>query len=315
MKHFVIVNPVAGRGRAAKLIPLLSQTLHEHGLTFDLTQTTHPWHASQLAYEAAQNGYDVVVTASGDGTANEALNGLMRFKMEPETGPGPRKPVPALGILAIGTGNDLAASLGIPTGLREAVSALKGGRRKTIDIGRVSGECLAESRYFGNCVGIGFDAAGTILSQKIKYARGMLAYLIAAVQTIFTYHASAPTVEINIDEQIIALKSLMVSVMNGRRIGGGFLTAPQASADDGLFDLCIAASVSQMRMFSLLPHFIKGTQASQPEIRMERGKKVTVTALQGTLPVQTDGEILCERGRKLSIEIFPTQLDVVGVSV
>ncbi len=306
MKHLVIVNPVAGRGRAEKLIPTLKTLLHQTGLDFELIRTERPWHAAEIAREAAQN-VDVVVTASGDGTANEALNGLMQAKAA-------GKPAPALGILSIGTGNDLAASLGIPAGLEQAILALKDGKRKTIDVGLVQGDCSVEARYFGNCVGVGFDAAGTILSRKITYARGMLAYLIAAVQTIFTYHASAPTVEITLDNQVVALKSLMVSVMNGRRIGGGFWTTPNSKADDGWLDLCIAQSVSQARMFTLIPHFMKGTQASQPEIQMVRSRRVTITALKGSMPVQTDGEILCEHGKHLSIEILPKQLEIIGAA-
>ncbi len=308
MKHLLIVNPVAGRGRAKKLIPEIEKALRALNFDFKLVRTERPWHAAELAEEAACTGYDVVVSASGDGTANETLNGLMRARAKGHNHT-------ALGVLAIGTGNDLAASLGIPLGLKEAVKALKEGRRKTIDIGRVFHEGLPEGRFFGNCVGMGFDAAGTILSQKITYARGMLAYLIAAVQTIFTYHRAAPTVEIQLDSQVLALKSLMVSVMNGRRIGGGFWTAPKAKADDGWFDLCIARAVSQARMFSLIPHFIKGTQSTQPEIQMERAKQVIIRAVEGVLPVQTDGEVLCERGRELRIEMLPMQLQVVGVSV
>jgi Sphingosine kinase and enzymes related to eukaryotic diacylglycerol kinase len=136
-------------------------------------RTLRPWHAAELAEQAALEGYDVVVSASGDGTANETLNGLMRARAQ---GFGQT----ALGVLAVGTGNDLAASLGIPLGLHDAVQALKRGQRKTIDIGQVRHENLPEGRFFANCVGMGFDAAGTILSQKITYARGMLAYLIAA---------------------------------------------------------------------------------------------------------------------------------------
>ncbi len=308
MKHLVIVNPTSGRGRAGRVIAEIEREMSAAGLDFSMVRTERPWHAAELAEQAAQAGYDVVVSASGDGTANETLNGLMRARTQ-----GFDKT--ALGVLAVGTGNDLAASLGIPLELHAAVQALKKGQRKTIDIGRVIHENLPEGRFFANCVGMGFDAAGTILSQKITYARGMLAYLIAAVQTIFTYHRAAPTVEIRLDEQVMALKSLMVSVMNGRRIGGGFWTAPKAEADDGWFDLCIARAVNQARMFSLIPHFIRGTQDTQPEIKMERAQKVTIRALEGVMPVQTDGEILCERGRELHIEILPQQLQVVGVSV
>lgn len=308
MKHFVIVNPAAGRGRAAKLIPAIKAKLEEFGLVYDLATTHHPWHATVLAREAALNNYDVVITASGDGTANEALNGLMQASEI-------RDHATALGIIALGTGNDLAASLGIPAGLHEAVQAIKEHKRARIDIGRILSDALPEPRYFGNCVGIGFDAAGTILSQKITYATGMLAYLIAAIQTIFTYHASAPTVEIQTETDRITQKSLMVSIMNGKRIGGGFQTAPDARANDGLLDLCIAQSVSQARMFSMIPHFIRGTAASQPEIQMTRAKKVSIRAVEGSMPIQTDGEVLMEQGMELSIEILPAQLDVLGTSL
>jgi diacylglycerol kinase (ATP) len=128
MKYFVIFNPVSGRGRGAKLTPLIERTLRELGQDFHLTQTERPWHAAELAEQASQDGYDAVVTASGDGTANEALNGLTKARQA-----GFKQT--ALGILSIGTGNDLAASLGIPTGLREAVQALKSGARRVIDIG------------------------------------------------------------------------------------------------------------------------------------------------------------------------------------
>ena len=114
-----------------------------------------------------------------------------------------------------------------------------------------------EGRYLGNYVGIGFDAAGTIQSRKITWASGMLAYLIAALQTIFLYY-KAPTLEIKYDDNMITIPSLMVSIMNGRRIGGGFWTAPESLPDDGFFDLCIAEEVSRRRMFTLI-RAVKGS--------------------------------------------------------
>jgi diacylglycerol kinase (ATP) len=307
VKHFVIVNPVSGRGRGIKLFPQIERIFIDSGLDFHLARTERPWHAAELSEWAARDGYDVVVSSGGDGTVNETLNGLMRAKSHGHDHT-------TLGVLSIGTGNDFAAGLGIPADLHEAVQALKDGGRKLIDIGLVTGGDFPQGRYFGNCVGIGFDAAGTILSKKITWARGFLAYLAAAVQTIFTYHKSAPTVEIKMDDRTLSLTSLMVSVMNGRRIGGGFWTAPEGKPDDGWLDLCIARSVGRARMFTLIPHFIKGTQATQPEIRMERARNVIVTALNGALPVQIDGEILCEHGEQLAIEILPKKMEIIGVT-
>ena len=306
MKYLVIVNPISGRGRGEKLVPIIRDLFEKHQYDFELVITERPAHAMEITAQAAQEGIDVVVAAGGDGTANEAINGLMITREK-----GINKT--ALGLLSIGTGNDFAASLGLPSKIDRSVETLKRNIRRLVDVGRVTGGNHPEGRFFGNCVGIGFDAAGTIQSQKITWAKGMLAYLISAVQTIFFYY-KAPTLEVRLDEEKINIPALLVSIMNGRRIGGGFWTAPQALMDDGLLDICIAREVSRTRMFSLIPHFLKGTQTSQPEVQMKRSTKVEVTALKGSMPVQTDGEIIAEDCKHLMVEIFQKRLEVVGFS-
>ena len=101
--------------------------------------------------------------------------------------------------------------------------------------------------------------------------------------------------------------------MNGKRIGGGFWTAPNASPDDGQFDLCIAEEVSRPRMLTLLPHFLKGTQVGQPEIQMKQSRTVTIIATEGVMPIQADGELLGDGCRELKVEILPKQLEIIGV--
>jgi len=306
VRYFVIVNPTSGRGSAAKLGSFIKQTLTNIGLDYELAVTQYPWHAAELSELAARRGFDVVVSAGGDGTANEVVNGLMFAQSQ-----GMRHT--SLGLLPVGSGNDLAAALELPMDLYAAAQVLKSGGRRWMDIGFARSDNYPEGRFFCNCVGVGFDAAGSILARRITYVGGMLAYLIASIQTIFTYHASAPTLKIDLDGVLSIQKSLMVSVMNGRRIGGGFLTAPNSRLDDGQFDLCIAQSVSQVRMFSLIPHFIKGTQSSQPEISMAHARNIKINALEGTMPIQMDGEIFCEQGIRLEVEILPNQIQVMGV--
>jgi len=304
MKATVILNPASGHGRGKKLIPTLERILHASNLDFNLLLSERPWHTADLAERAARDGCGAIITAGGDGTANEAINGLMRAHMDgyDQT---------ALGMLSIGTGNDFAAGVGVPVDLGEAIEAIKGNKRRRVDIGLMKGCDFPDGRYFGNCVGIGFDAAGTIQSRKITWVSGMLAYLIAVVQTIFWYY-KAPTLQIELDDEILTQPSLLVSIMNGQRIGGGFWTAPQALPDDGIFDLCIAHEVSRARMFTFIPHFIKGTQATQPEIKMRRSKTVRVAAIKGNMPVQTDGEIIGEACKELTVEILPKQLEIIG---
>jgi diacylglycerol kinase (ATP) len=303
LKYYIIVNPISGRGYAEKALPRIEAGLRQHALEYDLVFTERPWHAAELAESAVKDGYDVIVTASGDGTANEAVNGMMRVG---KTG----KLAAAFSILPVGTGNDMAYGLGMRGGLDECIAALAKDYRKKVDIGFVKGGDYPEGRYCANGVGIGFDAAGGFVAAKIRWARGTLAYLIAVIQTIFIYY-KAPTVEIAYNDIRYTQSSLMVSIMNGQRMGGGFYMAPQSLVDDGHFDLCIAANPSRARIFGLIPYFLKGTQATQPEITTGRTDRITVTALQGTLPAHCDGETLCEEGSELNAQILPGALELV----
>ena len=303
MKYLVIVNPTSGRGYAEKAIPSIEDALKANNLNYDLVRTERPWHAAKIAEQAAQEGYDVVVTASGDGTANEALNGLMRAK----SGGFDRT---ALGIIPVGTGNDLAYGMGIPDDLNEACLALAKNKRLAADIGLVKGGDYPEGRYFGNGVGIGFDAAVGFQAEKITWARGLLAYLIAAMQTVFLYY-SAPIVDITYSGETLTKPSLMISIMNGQRMGGGFYMAPESSPSDGELDLCIVNEAPKLRIFQLIGLFLKGTQASEPEVTTGRTKIISAKATKGTLPAHCDGETLCYEGHQLDIETIPKALEIV----
>jgi diacylglycerol kinase (ATP) len=306
MKYLVIVNPISGRGYAEKMIPEIEAGMCNHNLEYELVRTERPWHAAEIVEEAARNGYDVIVLASGDGTANEAINGLMRARAAGFNHS-------AFSILPVGTGNDMAYGLGMRGTLEEGIAALAKNQRKRIDIGFVKGGDYPEGRYFVNGIGIGFDAVVGFVAVKIRWARGLLAYLIAVIQTVFIYY-KAPTVEITYNDISFKLSSLMISIMNGQRMGGGFYMAPQGDPSDGHFDLCMVSHAGRARIFGLVPHFLKGTQASQPEITTGRTHKITVKALKGTLPAHCDGETLCESGQELSAEIIPAAIEIITPS-
>ena len=89
--------------------------------------------------------------------------------------------------------------------------------------------------------------------------------------------------------------------------------APDAESDDGIFDLCIAQEVSRARIFTLIPHFLRGTQATQNEITTGRAARVSITALEGSLPAQSDGEIISVDGQSLEIELLPRRLEIVSM--
>ena len=301
-KYMVIVNPAAGAGNGKRSIPKIQSLLGQHGLAYDLALTEGRWHAAELAKEASLAGYDVVVACGGDGTSNEVINGLMEAQKLGGTA--------AVGILGVGRGNDFAHGVGVPPGLETAVEALVADRRRDIDIGRVAGGNHPQGRYFGNCVGVGFDAVGTIEASKLPRWGGFVSFLVAIVKTIFLF-PNGPTVRLEHDGQMLTLPTLMVSVMNGRRLGSGFWMAPQAEPDDGVFDVCVARQVSRRRIFTLIPHFLRGTQATQEEIQIVRGSRIVIEAVEGVLPAHADGEIISIDGRRLDIHLLPRELEVV----
>ncbi len=303
LRYAVIFNPLAGGGHAARRKSEIVRLLDQAGLSYSFLTTTAPGDAIRLAAQASDEAFDIVVSIGGDGTANEVLNGLMQSAAVGSTNP-------VMGLIGLGRGSDFTHAVGAPAEVETAVKALVANRRRWIDIGKVSGGLYPDGRYFGNCVGVGFDAIGTIEAAKLPRLGGFLSFFIAVMKTIFLYH-QGPRVKLTYDNRSLTAQTLMVSVMNGRRLGGGFWMAPGSRPDDGVFDICLVRQVSRRRVFSLVPHFMKGTQDTQPEVTMLRASSIEIEALEGVLPAQTDGEILSMEGKRLIIELMPKAIQIV----
>jgi diacylglycerol kinase (ATP) len=302
-KYKIIVNPVSGRGNGEKSIPLIEAQLRNMGLEFSSEHTQKPMHGIELAFNAVKEGYDVVIAVGGDGTSNEILNGLMKAKLE---GIGQS----VFGLISVGRGNDFAYGVNVPHDLNTACQIIADNHRMPLDVGLVYGGLYPQGRFFGNGVGIGFDAVVGFEALKMKRLHGFVSYLVAALKTIFLYY-QAPKVQINYDNQNLVISSLMISIMNGRRMGGGFMMAPRALTNDSLFDFCIASQVSKAGIVKLIPLFMKGTQAGHPAIITGQTRRMVVKAIEGTLPAHADGETLCVDGKELIMEIMPSQLEIL----
>lgn len=301
-RYKIILNPTAGKGNGLKVRPEIEKILTKYGLDFEVDQTGYPEHATELAFKAAAEGFEVIVAAGGDGTTNEVLNGLMKYK---QTG----KPCPIMAVLPVGRGNDFAFGVGIPAGLQESCDLLASKLIRKIDIGKVTGGDHPEGLYFGNGVGIGFDAVVGFVAAKGKLT-GMLSYLVAAVKTIFIYF-KPPMLEISMENKTFQMPTLMVSIMNGRRMGGGFMMAPNAKPNDGTFDLLLVREVPQSKMVGIMLKIMKGTQASDPAVSTAQAKKVFVKAVNGVIPAHADGVTVCETGKELTVEILPAELEII----
>jgi YegS/Rv2252/BmrU family lipid kinase len=298
----VILNPVAGKGNGLHMKPRIEENLRKLELDFKLVLTEYPEHATQLAQEALQEGYEVIVAAGGDGTANEVINGIM-------TAGQARKDSTVLAVLPVGRGNDFAFSMNIPMDLDESCALLANDPRMKIDIGHVVSERYPNGLYFGNGVGMGFDAMVGFVAAKMPIS-GMLSYLIAAIKTMFIYF-TAPQVVLSIDGNERVFNALMISIMNGRRMGGSFMMTPHSRPDDGKYDLCIVEEVKRSQLPGLMALVMKGTQDTHPAVTTAQAKKIELRALRGSLPAHADGVTLCEEGESISVDIIPAALSII----
>lgn len=293
----VILNPYAGRWLAQRSRSTIEQTLTALDIPFDLVVTSKPNAAVDLARQASLDGFRVVVAAGGDGTVSEVVNGLALAAddMGKET-------AGVLGVLQVGSANDMAEIAGVPTQLLAACEAIKRGNTRRLDLGMVNG------RYFDNNVGAGFEAQVTIESRKIKRLRGTLLYLIAVLRALA--HYPSPTMRVVWDSGEVTRPLLMVSIGNGRRTGGGFFVTPDAVQDDGLFDLGVAMALPRLQILKLLPKVMRGTHKNDPAIMLTRTTHVIVES-DYPLPVHADGEVIFTDATRLEISMQPLRLEMI----
>ena len=300
----IIYNPTAGQGRAGVRLPQVEALLREAGIDYDLMLTEYRGHGLVLATSAATTGkYRAVVAAGGDGTANEVMNGLMAVANA-------RRPVPAMGVLCVGRGNDFAHGVGIPASLEEGIEALRIGAAEPIDLGYLKGGLFPEGRYFGNGIGIGFDTIVGFEAAKLKWIHGFLGYVVGAIKTLVLYY-KAPLLTVTTDAGTEERRCIQVSVMNGSRMGGAFHMAPDAQPDDGYFDLCIAGTPKRRQMLGLITRYMAGTQARSPHIHTGRSRIFSVASDGTPLSIHADGETVSTEHTSLEVECVHRPITVI----
>jgi YegS/Rv2252/BmrU family lipid kinase len=269
------------------------------GLNAAWIETQSTAHATELARQAGIEGCDLVVACGGDGTVHEVINGLMQVT---------ERERPALGIVPLGSGNDFAHILGVPADPAEALQSCLRGQPHSIDMGSVR-DGQGRLEYFNNTLGIGFDAVVTIHTRRITAIHGFMMYLIATLQTIFR-NFNPMDLHVVTDRESWDQSTIMLTLGNGPREGGGFLVTPEARLDDGILDYVTIRKISRLTMLRLVPEVMKGTHARFKQVRMGTCRKMEITSKQ-PLYVHCDGEIFAGFGsdiRKLEIEILPDAL-------
>jgi YegS/Rv2252/BmrU family lipid kinase len=300
-KAKLILNPIADMGRAWKVANDLRPIVAEYGHA-DWSGTVYPGHATELARQAALDGYEMVIAIGGDGTVHEVVNGLMQAPAENR---------PILGVVPVGSGNDFAHSINVPMKSDHALLHALRAEPSSVDIGLMTDE-NGRREYFDNTVGIGFDAVVTIRSHKLPIVRGFLMYLTAVIQTILLNHDPAQ-MKIETDTESWEQGTIMLTVCNGPREGGGFLVAPEAKNTDGVLNYATVTQCSRLTMFRLVPEVMNGTHGRFKQVRLGECKRLSLTS-DRPLYVHADGEIYTSFGsnlRGLAFEILPGALQVV----
>ncbi len=297
----LIFNPTADMGQAWRVANDLRPIVADYGHA-DWGGTVYPTHAVELASQSGEQGYDMVIALGGDGTVHEVINGLMQIPVDKR---------PILGIVPVGSGNDFAHSIGLPEKADVALVHALHGEPRPVDLGLLSDES-GRKEYFDNTLGIGFDAVVTIRSHKLPLLRGFMMYLTAVIQTIIL-NFSPMNLHVETDLETWDLPTLMLTLCNGSREGGGFLVAPQARNDDGILEYATIRKVSRLMMFRLVPEVMKGTHGRFKQVRMGTFHKMTLTS-DRALFIHADGEIYTGFGtniKKLSLELVPEAIQVV----
>lgn len=259
-KFFVIFNPAA-RGEKSQRLRAFLQA--KAGPNVTLAPTNGPHDATRLATEGLRTGHEMIVAAGGDGTINEAVNGM--------TGG-------TLGVLPLGTANVFARELGIPLRLDAAWALLEHGQSRVVDLG------VAGSRRFVQLAGVGFDATAVrAASWELKKKLGPLAYVVAGIRTL---RGPLPAIEVVVDGQVRA-RGVAVMIGNGQRYGGSFRLFPQAQLDDGRLDVCVFERVTLPRVARHLWGVLRAAHIRQPGVQYFQA---AVFECRANVPLELDGE-------------------------
>ena len=294
MKIAAIVNPISGAGaagdQAARRIAALTEQLDRRDLRAAIAITTHRGHARELAEAAVRDRVDRVIVWGGDGTVNEAGGALIGTET-------------ALGLVPSGSGNGLAASLGVPRESGAAISRALDGRPQTIDVG------IINSRPFFNIAGIGVDARiAKRFNERALGKRGAWPYFLIGLREGCTYCSQEYDVELDGDSR--RLRALLIAFANGREYGSGARLAAAASLDDGLLDAVVVEDRSVVARFWHARHLASGTPSLAPRVISRHVQRASVRA-PGLIEYHVDGEIGTAEG-EVKVSIRPGALRVVA---
>jgi diacylglycerol kinase (ATP) len=259
----VLVNPTAGRGRGARTAGEVLRQLAARGDRVVEVRGDTGAHAAELAAKAVAQGLDILVAVGGDGTMHLALQAVAT------TGT-------ALGIIPVGTGNDGAASVGIPCDSPEAaVAVVLDGNAVPFDVGLVR-TAEGESRYFLCVCSTGFDSLVNERANAMTRPSGDARYVLALLAELKQF-APVPY-RVVIDGTPVESDAMLVSFGNGPTFGGGMRVCPSADMHDGLLDMLWVHRIGKGELLRVFPRIYRGTHVTHRAVEERPVREVHVVA-------------------------------------
>jgi diacylglycerol kinase (ATP) len=257
----LLVSPAAGRGAAARCAGSVAALLRGALDRLDTLVADSPEGSAELAEQAVRSGVDVLVTLGGDGLAHLAVQACAGTST-------------ALAVVPAGTGNDLAKALRMPAQPKLAAEVvareLAAGRTEQLDLGRI-----ADGAWFATVLCAGFDARVSERANSLRWPRGPRRYDVAIVTELARLRPAGLTVRT--ETETLSLDATMVAVGNTRWYGGGIPICPDASAEDGLFDVTVVGATRRADFLRILPKIRSGGHVTHSAVRTLRARSVRLS--------------------------------------
>jgi diacylglycerol kinase (ATP) len=271
----LLVNPTAGKGRAANVVAAVTERLRAAGSNVAILVGKDVADAQALARQAMSDGVDAVVALGGDGMVHLALNVVA----------GTGTP---LGIIPAGTGNDLANTLQLPT--KDPVAAAGVLAEKLETGGRPMDAVRVGDKWFGCVLGAGFDSRVNDRANRMSWPRGRMRYNLAILGELRVFKPLPFVLEL--DGERWETEAMLVAVGNAKSYGAGMKVTPDAEVDDGLVDVQVLGPVSKPEFLKTFPKVFKGTHVNHPKVTIRRAKVVSLASPGVT--AYADGEYLAD---------------------
>jgi YegS/Rv2252/BmrU family lipid kinase len=287
----LIFNPNSGKhdGDSALRVAHIAASLRAHGIWAQIGIKTCGKDARGLALEAAQSGWPLVVVAAGDGTIEDVASQLIGTST-------------VLGIIPLGTMNNVARSLGIPLEIDEACALIGMGTVRHIDMGRVFSSDNPKVEYFLEAAGVGLGSLATLAGQAAEKKRWHISFR-ALRKMAATKRTS---IRVQMDDVVVEAATSIVTVSNAPLMGRNLLVAPEAKMDDGYLDVAVYDGMGEI---ALVNHLKCAANGRPEKLQMYRARKVSIAA-DNALPANVDKVVLPQR-RILEIEVIPRAVSVI----